>query len=41
MIMKEARGTGFVARRREIRYAYHIFIRKYEGQRSLGRPRCG
>jgi hypothetical protein len=37
---KRMRWAGHVARMRTMRNAYRILVRKPEGKRLLGRPRC-
>jgi hypothetical protein len=33
------RWTGHIGYMGEMRYAYNILVRKYEGKKALGRPR--
>jgi hypothetical protein len=37
---RKIRWAGYVACMGEMRNAYRILVRKPEGKRSLGRPRC-
>jgi hypothetical protein len=37
---RRMRCSGHIARMGEKRNAYRIFVRKPEGKRPLGRPRC-
>jgi hypothetical protein len=37
---RRMKWAGHVARMREMRNAHRILVRKHEGKRPLGRPRC-